>query len=304
MLTRISAPRTKYRQTQRRARQGAPPLLCVNERREKDVFRGSVLELRRDVGRVVLALLDRQRCQRAEHIGDRDRGDGHRDHVHIDQLAHEDGGDERAQTADVEREADAGAAQMRREALADERRVDAGGHAVADTVEQHEHEDVAAVGPEGQAQAEDRRADGADEEELLAADLVGDLAAAGRADDHGDVTGCGDPAAGLHADLRLHIVGQPGDEAVVAVEVQDHGDRPDDEGLAHTRVRPDLGIGVDLFALSLIALVAVGLGSGERGGVLHAEDHDDDEESVMQSSGSYYGIQSVDIEKVNEIYNS
>lgn len=33
-------------------------------------------------------------------------------------------------------------------------------------------------------------------------------------------------------------------------------------------------------------------------------DHDDDEESVMQSSGSYYGIQSVDIEKVNEIYNS
>lgn len=32
-------------------------------------------------------------------------------------------------------------------------------------------------------------------------------------------------------------------------------------------------------------------------------DHDDDEESVMQSSGSYYGIQSVDIEKVNEIYN-
>ena len=33
-------------------------------------------------------------------------------------------------------------------------------------------------------------------------------------------------------------------------------------------------------------------------------DHDDDEESVMQSSGSYYGIQSIDIEKVNEIYNS
>ena len=33
-------------------------------------------------------------------------------------------------------------------------------------------------------------------------------------------------------------------------------------------------------------------------------DHDDDEESVMQSSGSYYGIKSVDIEKVNEIYNS
>lgn len=33
-------------------------------------------------------------------------------------------------------------------------------------------------------------------------------------------------------------------------------------------------------------------------------DHDDDEESVMQSSGSYYSIQSVDIEKVNEIYNS
>lgn len=33
-------------------------------------------------------------------------------------------------------------------------------------------------------------------------------------------------------------------------------------------------------------------------------DHDDDEESVMQSSGSYYGIQSVDIEKVNEVYNS
>ncbi|QGX46764.1 matrixin family metalloprotease [Streptococcus equinus] len=33
-------------------------------------------------------------------------------------------------------------------------------------------------------------------------------------------------------------------------------------------------------------------------------DHDDDEESVMQSSGSYYGIQSVDIKKVNEIYNS
>lgn len=112
-------------------------------------------------------LLDRQRCQRAEHVGNRDRGDGHRDHVHIDQLAHEDGGDKRAQTADVERKADAGAAQVRREALADERRVDAGGHAVADAVEQHEHEDIAAVGPEGQAQAEDRRADGADEEELL-----------------------------------------------------------------------------------------------------------------------------------------
>lgn len=33
-------------------------------------------------------------------------------------------------------------------------------------------------------------------------------------------------------------------------------------------------------------------------------DHDDDEESVMQSSGSYYGIQSVDIEKVQELYAS
>lgn len=103
------------------------------------------------------------------------------------------------------------------------------------------------------------------------------------ADDHGDVTGRGDPAAGLHADLRLHVVGQPGDEAVVTVEVQDHGDRPDDEGLAHTRVCPDLGIGVDLFALSLIALVAVGLGSGERGGVLHAEDHEDDEDDGQRA---------------------
>lgn len=33
-------------------------------------------------------------------------------------------------------------------------------------------------------------------------------------------------------------------------------------------------------------------------------DHDDSEISVMQSSGSYYGIQSVDIEKVVALYNS
>ena len=46
---------------------------------------------------------------------------------------------------------------------------------------------------------------------------------------------------------------------------------------------PDLGIGVDLFALSLIALVAVGLGSGERGGVLHAEDHEDDEDDGQRA---------------------
>lgn len=32
-------------------------------------------------------------------------------------------------------------------------------------------------------------------------------------------------------------------------------------------------------------------------------DHDDNEESVMQSSGSYYGIQDVDIQKVQSIYN-
>lgn len=32
-------------------------------------------------------------------------------------------------------------------------------------------------------------------------------------------------------------------------------------------------------------------------------DHDDNEESVMQSSGSYYGIQMVDIQKVQSIYN-
>ncbi|MBF6976125.1 matrixin family metalloprotease [Streptococcus macedonicus] len=33
-------------------------------------------------------------------------------------------------------------------------------------------------------------------------------------------------------------------------------------------------------------------------------DHDDDEQSVMQSSGSYYGIQDVDIQKVQELYAS
>ena len=33
-------------------------------------------------------------------------------------------------------------------------------------------------------------------------------------------------------------------------------------------------------------------------------DHDDSEESVMQSSGSYYGIQDVDIEKVQSLYAS
>lgn len=33
-------------------------------------------------------------------------------------------------------------------------------------------------------------------------------------------------------------------------------------------------------------------------------DHDDDERSVMQSSGSYYGIQDVDIQKVQELYAS
>ena len=33
-------------------------------------------------------------------------------------------------------------------------------------------------------------------------------------------------------------------------------------------------------------------------------DHDDNEESVMQSSGSYYGIQNVDIEKVRSLYAS
>lgn len=33
-------------------------------------------------------------------------------------------------------------------------------------------------------------------------------------------------------------------------------------------------------------------------------DHDDDEQSVMQSSGSYYGIQAVDIQKVQELYAS
>ena len=32
-------------------------------------------------------------------------------------------------------------------------------------------------------------------------------------------------------------------------------------------------------------------------------DHNDNEESVMQSSGSYYGIQDVDIQKVQSIYN-
>ena len=33
-------------------------------------------------------------------------------------------------------------------------------------------------------------------------------------------------------------------------------------------------------------------------------DHNDDEQSVMQSSGSYYGIQDVDIQKVQELYAS
>lgn len=33
-------------------------------------------------------------------------------------------------------------------------------------------------------------------------------------------------------------------------------------------------------------------------------DHDDNEESVMQSSGSYYGIQDVDIQKVQSLYSS
>ena len=127
------------------------------------------LKLGGDIGCVVLALLDRQGRQRAENVGNGNGRDCNVYHVHVDELAHEDGSHECAETTDVEGEADAGASEVSGEALADEGRMDAGGHAVADTVEEHEHEDVAGVGPESKAEAEDGGADGADEEELLTA---------------------------------------------------------------------------------------------------------------------------------------
>ena len=108
------------------------------------------------------------------------------------------------------------------EAFADEGCMDTGGHTVADTVKEHKDEEVAGSGKEGKAQRKNSGTDGADQEQFEPADFIGDFAAAGSTDDHGDISCRSEPTGRGHAKLSLHIVGQPGDKTVVAIKIQNH----------------------------------------------------------------------------------